>query len=117
MAADIARAKEADLVLYLGLSLPAGGAPSAVQLYLDTGLEEAKNYLEEQAAKLPGINTSTIVKSTTSHGIVDVAEEQGADLIIMGSHGRSGVSRWILGSVTENVVQSSKLPVLVVYKR
>lgn len=45
--------------------------------------------------------------------IVEVASEQGCDLIFMGSHGRSGWGQLLLGSVTNKVLSHSKLPVLV----
>ena len=46
--------------------------------------------------------------------IVEFADEIGASVIVMASHGRSGVSRWLLGSVADKIVQSSAVPVLVV---
>lgn len=46
--------------------------------------------------------------------ILDVAREAGADLIAMTTHGRSGPSRWVMGSVTEKVVRASPAPLLVV---
>jgi len=45
--------------------------------------------------------------------IVDVAQQYGCDLIFMGSHGRSGWGQLLLGSVTNKVLQHSKIPVLV----
>jgi nucleotide-binding universal stress UspA family protein len=45
--------------------------------------------------------------------IVDVAQQHGCDLIFMGSHGRSGWGQLLLGSVTNKVLQHSKIPVLV----
>ena len=73
--------------------------------------------MKELADGLEDVRTSVVVRdSTPGHGIVEAASELGADMIVMGSHGRSGVSRWLLGSVTENVIQRSKLPVLVVYR-
>ena len=45
--------------------------------------------------------------------IVDFAQEIGADLIVMPSHGRKGVSRFLLGSVAERVVRLSHCPVLI----
>lgn len=45
------------------------------------------------------------------------AEEEGADLIVMGSHGRTGLSRVLLGSVTEGVIRRAPCPVLVVKLR
>lgn len=46
--------------------------------------------------------------------IVDVAQEENADLIVMSTHGRSGVGRWLLGSVTEKVLRHAHCPVLAV---
>jgi nucleotide-binding universal stress UspA family protein len=118
MAVEIAESQEAELVLYMGLSFPRTGFPSAMEEYVASGLREGKKYLDEQAAKCEGVTVTTVVRDTTPvHGIVKAAKAVSADLIVMGSHGRSGVSRWILGSVTENVVQISDLPVLVVYQR
>jgi nucleotide-binding universal stress UspA family protein len=46
-------------------------------------------------------------------GIVQTAKDEGADLIVMGSHGRSGIARLMLGSVANKVVAESPIPVLV----
>lgn len=46
--------------------------------------------------------------------ILDVAEGEVVDLIAMSTHGRSGISRWVFGSVAERVIQSSAIPLLVV---
>ena len=46
-------------------------------------------------------------------GIVESAKELGADLIVMGSHGRSGIARLMLGSVAGRVVAESPIPVLI----
>jgi nucleotide-binding universal stress UspA family protein len=46
-------------------------------------------------------------------GIVQTAQAEGADLIVMGSHGRSGIARLMLGSVANKVVAESTVPVLV----
>jgi len=46
--------------------------------------------------------------------IVDFANKNGVDLIIMASHGRSGVSRWAYGSVADKVLRSTCVPVLLV---
>lgn len=46
-------------------------------------------------------------------GIVQTAEAEGADLIVLGSHGRSGLARLMLGSVSTKVVAESRVPVLV----
>jgi nucleotide-binding universal stress UspA family protein len=46
--------------------------------------------------------------------IVEAATDRGADLIVMGTHGRSGFDRLIMGSVTERVLRSAPCPVVVV---
>lgn len=51
---------------------------------------------------------------TAMRGIVDMAQESHADLVIVGSHGRTGISRLMLGSVAAQVVAHSPVPVLVV---
>lgn len=62
-----------------------------------------------------GIATETAVRQGNPHEqILDYAEEIGADLIVMGTHGRTGVDRYLLGSVTERVVRTSDVPVLTV---
>lgn len=65
-----------------------------------------------------GVDWSEEIRVGPPHvEIVDCAEEWGADLIVMGSHGRGGVRRYVMGSVTERVVRSTTLPVLVVDAR
>ena len=51
---------------------------------------------------------------TASAGIVQMAKDEGADLIVMGSHGRTGLARLMLGSVAGKVLAESTVPVLVV---
>ncbi|WP_424001112.1 universal stress protein [Haloarcula salina] len=46
--------------------------------------------------------------------IVGYADAEGVDMIVMGTHGRSGLDRYLLGSVTENVVRTADAPVLTV---
>lgn len=66
-----------------------------------------KDYLE-------GVNVTPIVKHFKVFSEVsEVAEENDADLIVMGSHGASGITEIFVGSNTERVVRSSKTPVLV----
>ena len=48
-----------------------------------------------------------------SAGVVQTARDEGADLIVVGSHGRSGLARLMLGSVASKVVAESPVPVLV----
>lgn len=49
-----------------------------------------------------------------AHSILQVAEVEGVDFIVMGTHGRTGLSRLLMGSVAEEVVRKAKCPVLTV---
>ena len=55
-----------------------------------------------------------VVEAMPVDGIRELADTTGADLIVMGTHGRSGFSRWMLGSVTERILRESTVPLLTV---
>lgn len=57
---------------------------------------------------------TSLYTGSPSREIVRYAEEQDCDLIVMGTHGRGGIDRLLLGSVAERVVRSSSVPVLTV---
>jgi nucleotide-binding universal stress UspA family protein len=57
---------------------------------------------------------SRVVEGRAAEGILDIAKEERATLIALATHGRSGLARWVLGSVAEKVVRASPVPVLVV---
>lgn len=59
------------------------------------------------------VTTSVVSESFPAEGITGKAAEIGADLIVMGSHGRRGIGRLLLGSQTSNVLAQSTIPVLV----
>jgi nucleotide-binding universal stress UspA family protein len=69
----------------------------------------------QQLASEAGVACETIhVKDThPAIGIVETGETNGADLIVMASHGRRGLTKLLLGSVTNEVLVRSKVPVLV----
>jgi nucleotide-binding universal stress UspA family protein len=58
-----------------------------------------------------------VIGGHPGEALIAAAQQQGADLIVVGSHGRQGLQRLFLGSVAENVVRNSPLPVLVVRTR
>lgn len=62
-----------------------------------------------------GVDLETaVVEGAPAEQIVDYATEQAVDLVVMGTHGRSGLGRRLLGSVTERVVRNAPVPVLTV---
>lgn len=71
--------------------------------------------LRERLAKLDlgGVTVHTRF-GDPGHRIAEVAEEIGADLVCISSHGRTGVSRLLLGSVAERVARMSPCPVLII---
>lgn len=76
--------------------------------------EEATGYVKEQAETL-GLTVVERHAGGQPHDMIaDYAQENDIDLIVMGSHGRSGVRRVLLGSVTERTLRSTHVPVLVV---
>ncbi|MDI6715707.1 MAG: universal stress protein [Actinomycetota bacterium] len=78
--------------------------------YNNTGLD-----LVEQYAIRNGVSYETeIVHGAIAKTIIKTADEYGADLIIVGNTGRTGLKRLALGSVSEAVVKNSPIPVLVI---
>ena len=61
--------------------------------------------------------TTNICEGVPYAEITAVAEEMGADLIVIGTHGRTGLAHFLLGSVAERVLRTSEIPVLTVRKR
>jgi nucleotide-binding universal stress UspA family protein len=77
----------------------------------------AKDYLEKMVVQLrqKGVNTKPEIKfGTAAEEIIKFADEIGAGVVAMSTHGRSGVGRWALGSVAERVMHSGNTPILLV---
>ena len=62
----------------------------------------------------PGAPEWAVTFGDPAQAILDTAKERGADLIVMGTHGRRGLSHVLLGSVAERIVRLSPVPVLTV---
>jgi len=63
------------------------------------------------------VDIAVLVDHAPAKAICDYAEEHGVDLIVVGSHGRGGVERWLIGSVAERVVRHASSNVYVVRQR
>ena len=85
--------------------------------YEKASAQQAKKYLQAvvDRAETAGVTVSSesVTNFNVADGIVDAATEHGCDLIFMGSHGRSGLSRLLLGSVTAKVLSLAHVAVLV----
>ena len=89
-----------------GLTWPTNEMEAGAKRELDAALSKAK----EHYPKIEGV----MIMGEPWRTILEVAKERGADLIVMGTHGRRGLSRVFLGSVTEKVVRLSPVPVLTI---
>jgi len=86
--------------------------------YLSAATAEAEQAIRAASAVLQqaGVTPQTRVveEHATWRGILDAARTTGADLIVMGSHGRHGLEKLVLGSVAQRVLSHAHLPVFVV---
>ena len=115
-AESLARATGAKLLLVRSASahtLP-GADPSGDQLGV---ISEAESYLAGVAQRLGerGVETESAIPYGDAAGwIIDEIRIRNADAIVMATHGRSGLGRWIYGSVAEEVLAHSPVPVMLV---
>jgi len=95
-----------------------GPTDSSVPGTLDALEETGKNAIDEviQQAEAASVRTieGLVAQGTPHQVILDYVDENDIDSIVMGTHGRTGLDRYFLGSVTENVVRVSDAPVLTV---
>jgi nucleotide-binding universal stress UspA family protein len=85
--------------------------------WLEAAEQSARSYLAgiEQRLKAKGIvASSTIESGAAAERIMEVAEQIGADVIAMSTHGRSGVARWALGSIADRLVNAGNIPLILV---
>lgn len=111
-------------IVALSIAVPEGGLPSVEGgMVLDPGqqvdalLEHAHGYVGTLArsARNAGIECTPVTRidPDPAQAIVAAAREYGCDLIVMGSHGRRGLSRLLAGSVTQEVLAYAAVPVMV----
>src|SRR5262245_23184937 len=118
-AARLARDLGADLVL-MTAAAPAHVPGIEADLALRLGETDAVAWLSETAARpvLEGLPVTTLVvgglADSPAEAILAAAQDAGADVVVMATHGRSGARRAILGSVADAVVARSPVPVLLI---
>jgi nucleotide-binding universal stress UspA family protein len=77
--------------------------------------QKALNDIEKNYGQRGVKLTTSLEQSDPRDGVIAAAKKAGADLIVMGTHGRRGLSRALIGSVAESVVRTSPIPVLTVH--
>lgn len=102
-----------------GYSLGSSAVPGYTEEWFEQSKDSAEDLLETHADQAEATGFSGEIETAVEVGrpartIVTYAEETGVDHVVMGSHGRSGVTRVLLGSVAETVVRRSPVPVTVV---
>lgn len=80
------------------------------QLEAETYLNDVTNRLEAQKLTVQ----SNVLLGRPAETLASYAESSGADLIAMSTHGRSGIGRWLIGSVTDRVLHLSSIPMLII---
>ncbi len=120
VAADLARRTGAELVLLHaypipGYTFPDGSIVASPKMMQDLA-DQAERHLEEwraDAAELAGgrVTTQKAIGEPAAE-IVTFAKEAGVDLVVVGTHGRTGLEHALMGSVAERVVRRAHCPVL-----
>jgi nucleotide-binding universal stress UspA family protein len=126
LARDEAKLRGAEILLVHVVDLPEHTFPDAVITPDDTkvpttvrdyALRTAQTRLEDLAARLTkdGVTVTTRVRTgQAADEILAVADVERVDAIVMGTHGHTGVRKWIAGSVAERVIRAANVPVMVV---
>jgi len=123
VAAQIAKKNNSEIIILHMLELPhqsndaiMGGISIPESMLF---MKKANEMLDEVASRpyLDDIPITEVVKMDKPiHGITQISKDYDIDLIIMGSHGSSGVEELLIGSNTEKVVRNSEIPVLIIKK-
>lgn len=100
------------LTQYVGFHVP----PSSIENFVGEIVAGAEKTMEEFVAEhFKDVKaTGTVVNGYAAEEILNLVERSGADLIIMGTHGRKGIDRILFGSVAEKIVKSAAVPVMTV---
>jgi len=123
-AVGLARATGAKLTLLSIVMVPTSAFAGLEVTYatMEAQLAAARDdmiaYLQALSQRTQGETGGTVETAVevgpVAEGIIDYTARVGADLIVMSTHGRSGISRWVLGSVADKVAHGATVPVLLI---
>ncbi|ARS90988.1 universal stress protein [Natrarchaeobaculum aegyptiacum] len=95
-----------------GASVATGAVdPSDLLSDLERAGDEALEVVRERARERGVSVAGRLASGSAAEAILEAADETGSDLVVMGTHGRSGLERQLIGSVTESVVRGAEVPV------
>lgn len=119
---ELAKRFDAEVVLLHSFEIPLIGFPDGATVataeLTSRIVQSAQGALDEAVAtrKDAGAAVRALLRQgDPSQTVLSVAQEIGADLIVMGTHGRRGLPRALIGSVAEKVVRTAPVPVLIVH--
>jgi len=122
VAARIASASHSSILLvrvidvFLDFSWQMAGVSPDLTGALEVARANANAYLEEMAEvdAVRGLNVTTkAIEGRPADALLSFAQDMQADLIVMSSHGHTGLKRWVLGSVAQVIERRSSIPVLI----
>ena len=87
---------------------------SAVMRLEEAGYDSVEAILERATEEDVDSTVGAVRRGDPAEAILDYTEEHDVDLVVMSTHGRTGIRRFLLGSVTEQVLRSAGVPVLTV---
>lgn len=118
-AVDIVNAAGATLHVLSVVEMPAPGLDVDSERQVDALEAQAEQVVAEAAASAEAASVGSVVEAiefapSVHRAIRTYADENGVDLVVMGTHGRTGFERYLLGSVAEKTVRTAPVPVLTV---
>lgn len=100
-----------------GGEAPMVGERASTEGVRQEAMEYGETVVEDAVRRMAPVETETVVRGGDLYQtILEYAETNGVDLIVMGTRGRSGLSRYLLGSITDRIVRTADMPVLTVRK-
>ena len=86
--------------------------------FVEASMDKSRRYVEKIRTQLRSegfnVKTETVESNSPAHTITDYAQKNGVDLIVMTTHGRTGMKKMLLGSVASKVLHESHAPVLLI---
>jgi nucleotide-binding universal stress UspA family protein len=122
-AADIARANEAEIILLHVFKPPTSEYADRIALAgQDSQIQELREQIKqdlmgtrsEMRSEKMTVRTHLIEGSGVAHAICDYVREEEIDLVVMSTHGRTGLARFLFGSTAYQVMQGTQVPVLLI---
>jgi len=120
-AEQLAKTFDGEIILFQVVPfMPIYGSPELVTPLIvdEKHRESVEKYIQDLAESLKkkGLKAAGVVKTgqQVPLEVIEFAKEIGADLIVMSTHGRTGLTRWFLGSVTLKVLTRAETPVLLI---